>query len=372
MKKYFLLLSSLLIATVVFAEQRQVRMPQAEKSSSAQPPILQTLDNSDAVKATMAANTYVIKDIHFNRQAREKRSGYASGFRLHRNWFLSIGHGPFHELTPNVPVVAVGVSVEKREVPGNPNAAIPGAPYRLVVDLTTPTNQANGKLFLYNPRRKVLDSSNTNRGYDITLIYVPDQDPAQGQAAAASQMLAQFGTVHTQLMKQMGMDAALSTLQQRDSAQWNEFMRLPIPDFHLFNLSEKTILRELEPFALTAYYIGGLESQTLSDPQAHQSLGLKTFRFKSIGTVKGTNAIYYERVTNLIHGTSGSPMTYGNFVVSVDSATNCSPMFTDSVCAWIKKNMGKDYPQGMCVRPMEPEGQGTPVVRKNPGDLNQG
>ena len=143
----------------------------------------------------------------------------------------------------------------------------------------------------------------------------------------------------------------MASAKKSNSSVWSKFLNYPIKPYHLFILSEGTVVQELGypgrsqySFPLTAYYIHDKD--------------LDTFNFVPMGTHAGTNAIFYRRVSDLKHGTSGSPMTYGNYVISVVSAVNCSPMLTPSFYVWLKRTMGKDYQKGMCVEPAQQAGGG--------------
>ena len=333
-------------------------------------PLLATVSNSQAAKNDILANTYQLLVETEHMPDGSVRMGGATAFRLHKNWFLTCAHGPFQQMnTHNKPVLTVGVSVRERsDAPGN------SVPFSLVVDMTVTGKDANGRVFLLNPALK-LDSTNTGRGEDLALIYVPSADPSKPAFEKANQ---QFEQIETQLgpLKDTipgemlaGVKSNLSSVQKKESSLWNRFINHPVKPFHLFILSEQTLIHELGfpgvtpySFPLTAYYI-------------HEAnRGVVTFNFVPQGTHKGTNAIFYERVTDLIHGTSGSPMTYGNYVVSVDSARNCSPMLTDKFYNWLKKTMGKDYVKGMCVTPNPPPENAvmTPVHSRTTRDWNQG
>lgn len=333
------------------AEDRPVG-PEASSGQEQFQPLLSTVSNDKAAQDVMIANTYQVKDIHINSETNEKKSGYFTAFRLHKNWFLTCAHGPFQLCNPeNNSVLPVQVSVKAR-----PDAPGGSAPFTLVVDLTVSPKQANGKVFLLNGELK-LDNTNTGRGEDLALIWVPDEDPSASALKPADDFMKSVrGLVPEESL------SAITHVKKQASSQWEKFMRYPIPSFHLFILSERTIIDELTPFPLTAYYIHDDKSKKVT-----------TFSFKSIGTRRGTDAIFYERVNNLIPGTSGSPMTYGNYVVSVDSATNCSPMLTDKFYEFLKKSMGKDYSKGMCVRAAEAEGGNSqPVYGKNEKNWNNG
>lgn len=333
-------------------------------------PLLATVSNSQAAKNDILANTYQLFVVTKHMPDGSVERGIATAFRLHKNWFLTCAHGPFQQMnTKNKPVLALGVSVKERsDAPGN------SAPFLLVVDMTVTGKDANGKVFLFNPTLK-LDRTNTGRGEDLALIYVPSADPSKPAFEKANQQFQQIeeqlGPLKNTITGEMlaGAKSNLSSAQKKESSLWKRFINHPIKPFHLFILSEQTLIPELGfpgvtpySFPLTAYYIHEANS------------GVVTFSFVPQGTHKGTNAIFYERVTDLIPGTSGSPMTYGNYVVSVDSARNCSPMLTDKFYNWLKKTMGKDYVKGMCVTPNPPPANAimTPVHSRTTSDWNQG
>ena len=341
-----------------------------EQTQQAYQPLLAGVSNSQAAKNDILANTYQLLTVgEHHPDGSVSFDGGATAFRLHKNWFLTCAHGPFQQKNPrNLSVLNVGIGVIGRpDAPGN------SAPFTLTVDMN-PVQPANGKVFLLNPSLK-LNSTNTGRGEDLALIYVPSADPSQPTFEEANQ---QFQQIETQLgpLKDtipgemlVGVKSNLSSAQKKESSLWKRFINHPIKPFHLFILSEQTLISELGlpgvtpySFPLTAYYI-------------HEAnKGVVTFNFVPQGTHKGTNAIFYERVTDLIPGTSGSPMTYGNYVVSIDSARNCSPMFTDKFYNWLKETMGKDYVKGMCVTPNPAPGNAvmTPVHSRTTSDWNQG
>ena len=339
-------------------------------------PLFSNVDNSPSAQKAMLSNIYSLKirrEQHQKKSTKGKRRtgaskgssvsnketiisneasddrGQAAAFRLTKNWFLTCSHGPFQTENPkNRSFLRATITVEER--PDAPGAA----PFYLVVDLTRNDIHAKGRVFLFNPRLK-LDASNTGRGEDLALIYVPDENLKQKKSnqgvfndadkhlAAAAKYLS---PEHLAAAKK-GIVTA-----KKSNDVWDKFFNYPIPSFHLFILSEKTVIQELGypdktkssySFPLTAYYI--------QDPNE-----LTTFSFVPIGTHAGTNAIFYRRVSDLKSGTSGSPMTYGNYVVSVDSAVNCSPMLTPKFYLWLKRTMGGDYPAGMCVEPAQQGG----------------
>ncbi len=333
-------------------------------------PLLGTVSNSQADKNDILANTYQLRVITKYMPDGSVEMGTATAFRLHKNWFLTCAHGPFQQMnTKNKPVLTLGVSVKERA-----NAPGHSAPFSLVVDMTVTGKDANGKVFLFNPTLK-LNSTNTGRGEDLALIYVPSADPSKPTFEKVNQQFqqieTQLGSLKDTIPGEMldGAKSKLLSAQKKESSLWKRFINHPIKPFHLFILSEQTLIPELGfpgvtpySFPLTAYYI-------------HEAnRGVVTFNFVPQGTHKGTNAIFYERVTDLIPGTSGSPMTYGNYVVSVDSARNCSPMLTDKFYNWLKETMGKDYVKGMCVTTNPPPENAvmTPVHSRTTSDRNQG
>lgn len=315
-------------------------------------PLLSAVSNDKAAQNVMIANTYQLVVVTGPKDAEGKVPSWkATAFRLHKNWFLTCAHGLFDLNKKGKSVVPVKISVRNR-----PDAPSPAAPFTVELESPKKHNEVNGKLFFFDGKLK-LNSSNTGRGRDLALVYVSDEDPSASALKPADDFMKSVrGLVPEESL------SAITHVKKQASSQWEKFMRHPIPSFHLFILSERTIIDELMPFPLTAYYIHDDKSKKVT-----------TFVFKSKGTRRGTDAIFYERVNDLIPGTSGSPMTYGNYVVSVDSATNCSPMLTDKFYEFLKKSMGKDYSKGMCVRAVEAEGGNSqPVYGKNEKNWNDG
>ena len=335
--------------------QNQGQQPQQQ----AYHPLFADVSNSAAAQNDMLSNTYRVEDTG---------GGYLTAFRLHKNWFLSCGHGLFQMMNKNLkkPVLRVKISVKKR-----PDAPGSSAPFALVVDRDHPdAADANGKVFFLNPTLQ-LDGTNNGRGEDLVLIYISDTDPSQpalGQTKQKiQQMEEQLGPMKDMLPKEMlaGFKNDLSAVEKEASSTWEKFLNHPIKPFHLFILSEQTVIDELGYPGITPYYFP-LTAYYIHKPK----MGVVKFTFNPLGTHRGTNAIFYKRVTNLISGTSGSPMTYGNYVVSVDSAVNCSPMLTDKFYNWLRKTMGKDYVKGMCVTPNPPTSPGTAAHGPTDPDWN--
>ena len=202
----------------------------------------------------------------------------------------------------NKSMLPVGISVKERtDAPGT------SAPFALVVDMTVTGKNANGKVFLFNPALK-LNHTNTGRGEDLALIYVPSADPSRQAFKQAKQQVhqleEQFVPLKDVLPKEMLNDFKdnLSSVEKVASSTWKSFLNHPIKPFHLFTLSEQTVISELGYPGQTPYYF------PLTTYFIHDAQGVTTFTFKPLGTRRGTNAIFYERVTNLIPGTSGSPV----------------------------------------------------------------
>lgn len=347
MKKsaFFLIM---LLATVLYAQKQEQEFQ----------PFLANVSNSENAQNNILSNTYKVF----------VGKGYQTAFRIHKNWFLTNAHGPFQDLHKSMS--KVGVSVKKR-----PNAPGHSAPFALVVNTNETGINANGRVYLFNPELPQFDNTNNGRGEDLALIYIPDEDPTKPAFDQANQ---EFKQVENQLDTLKGLPKGIlagvknniSSEQKKASLEWSEFLNYPIKPFHLLILSEETVVQELGfpgetsySFPLTAYFI-------------HKpKMGVIKFNFVPQGTHKGTNAIFYERVTDLQKGTSGSPMTYGNYVVSVDSARNCSPMLTDKFYSWLRRTMGKDYVHGMCVKPEQTfgnHGNNIPVHNATSDDWNQG
>ncbi len=363
---------ALLLAGLLYAAQQQGQ-GQAQGQGQEFKPLLANVRNDKSAQNAMLSNTYSLKVILAQNESKSAKSkgrtrasqgspvkskgtvvsnevssggGQAAAFRLTKNWFLTCAHGPFQTENPhNKGVLRVDISVEDRsDAPG-------AAPFYLVIDMTRNDQQAKGRVYLFNRRLK-LDATNNGRGEDLALIYVPDPDLDAKTEQLVNQTNAQMNAL-AQLMGSKDSEQlnAISQVYKKQASVWDRFFNYPIKPYHLFILDEKTIIQELGypgktrfSFPLTAYYI--------------QEPTLTTFSFVPIGTHAGTDAIFYKRVSDLIHGTSGSPMTYGNFVVSVDSATNCSPMLTPKFHRWLKRIMGKDYQTGMCVEPTQQAGGG--------------
>lgn len=373
----FLLL--MLLAVTSYGQKSGQPQPQQQTYH----PLFADVSNAVAAQNDILSNTYqlLVKTPHSRTGAQNNPNagakgnkgetpmqsdlGRATAFRLHKNWFLTCAHGPFQQFNPhNSPMRPVGVSVRERS--DAPGAA---APFSLVIDMTATGRNAKGKVYLLNPRLK-LNSTNAGRGEDLALIYVPDDDPSQAAFAQANQdiqqMKEQLSSLGNNLSEEMLAEVRndLSAAQTQASSVWKRFLNHPIKPFHLFILSEQTVIDELGYPGVTPYYFP-LTAYYIHEPNK----GVVKFTFKPQGTQRGTSAIFYERVTELIPGTSGSPMTYGNYVVSVDSATNCSPMLTDKFYNWLRRIMGKDYVQGMCVKPNPSTSTGTAVRR--PYDFSQ-
>lgn len=321
------------------------RAAQAQSQEQGYQPLLAGVSASTLTQKQndILANTYRVEDTG---------GGYFTAFRLHKNWFLTCAHGLFQMMNEGYNHAVLNVNISVKERPDAPGAT---APFALVIDKTYPTENANAKVFLFNPTLQ-LDSSNNGRGDDLALIYVPGTGAAE---KTFKQVDKQFKQIEDQLapLKEFipgdilaGAKKNVAAEKKKANSAWTKFLNRPIKPFHLFILSEQTIIDELGypgttsySFPLTAYY-------------THQpSSGVVKFKFVPMGTRKNTNLIFYQRVENLIPGTSGSPMSYGNYVVSVDSATNASPMLTEKFHNWLREKMGKDYTQGMCVKPVIPE-----------------
>ena len=321
--------------------------PHQEPQQQEYKPILSTVENPDAEHNKMLANTYRL--VIFDREHSPSQGGKPGGtaFRIHKNWFLTCAHHyPFMDLnTEHLAVLDTGVSVAER-----PNAPGTTAPFDLVLDMTATGDQVNGKVYLFN-RKLQLNATNNGRGDDIALIYVDSKDPTKAgfkkyMINMSKQMKAMQGMVPPQILEQIK-KTTLAT-HKKASSVWSKFINYPINPFKLLILEENTIINELGYPGVTSYYFPLTTYFVRSDED-----GLTKFKFEPLGTHKNTHAIFYKRVSNLIPGTSGSPMMYGNFIVSVDSAVNCSPMFTDKFSKWLKASMGKDYTP-MCVRPNNP------------------
>ncbi len=348
MKKSLLLLGSCLLASFVSA---QIQPDQNL-------PLLTGVSNTAADQSDMLANTYRLLVTTGEKDPDGSPSyGGATAFRIHKNWFLTCAHGPFLEMNPSRrPVLPVGVAVQENKNP------LGSAPFSLLVDMTATGEAANGRVYLFNPALR-LTSSNTGRGEDLALVYVPDQDPS-APLRTASRELANLSedlpdSPMADILAQMTQH--LNTQQSQSASVWKRFLNHPIKPFHLLILSEKNLIDQLGAaevtpylFPLTAYFIHGVN-------QNGSKIGLVKFQFVPVGTHPGTDAIFYKRVTNLIPGTSGSPMTYGNYVVSVDSATNCSPMLTARFHQWLKQSMGSDYSPSLCVVAPEPPPTGSTI-----------
>ena len=338
-------------------------------------PILSTIKNTDSERNKMLANTYAIEEISGaepsgagapNQAGGEPVANVASGglvgtaFRIHKNWFLTCAHHePFMRAKKNKQgALDIGISVKHR-----PDAPGASAKFSLVIDMSAKGDKANGKVFFLNPKLK-LDETNTNRGDDLALIYVPNQDPMGKSSKEMQQQLNSMqGFLPPQIMAQM--QGAVTTVKGGASSDWDNFMKQTINPFKLLILEESTVIRELGDKGKTSYYFP-LTTYHILDPE----LGTVKFTFEPIGTQEGTHAIFYKRVSDLIPGTSGAPMMYGNFIVSVDSATNCSPMFTGKFAKWVREKMGSDY-RPMFVRPNVPtNAQGNPAIAATDPRLN--
>ena len=356
--KKFLILPFILCVNVLFAQTPRGTSSMFGKQPRPQEfkPILSTVQNTISEQNKMLGNTYPLAVYDKDNRPENHQPGGGTAFRIHKNWFLTCAHGPFMKMndTQHKPVLNVGVSIEERQ--NTPGAS---APFFLVIDLAATDEEANGRVYMFNPNltSEMLGNRNENRGDDLALIYVPDRNPAKVAFDKAKQ---EIETVKAQFNNLQGAapisffaqaENNISAVYKKASAEWNRFLNYPINPFKLLILSEENIISELgyknvtsKYFPLTTYYI--LEDK------------VKTFTFNPIGTHPGTHAIFYERVNNLEPGTSGSPMTYGNFVISVDSATNCSPMLTENFYNWLKSSMGKDYTP-MCVKPSAPSSSGS-------------
>ena len=341
-------------------------------------PILSTVKNDAAERNKMLANTYAIEEISVEDPSNQGGAvpnqaegggpvaNVASGglvgtaFRIHKNWFLTCAHHrSFMEAKKNKQgALDIGISVKSR-----PDAPGASAKFSLVIDMSAKGDKANGKIFFLNPKLK-LDETNTNRGDDLALIYVPSENPMEKSGKEMQQQLNSMqGLLSPQIMVQM--QSAVTGVKDGSSSDWENFMKQTINPFKLLVLEESTVIRELGDKGKTSYYFP-LTTYHILSPEH----GLVEFTFEPIGTQKGTHAIFYKRVSNLIAGTSGAPMMYGNFIVSVDSATNCSPMFTGKFVKWVREKMGSDY-RPMFVNPKVPtNAQGTPAIAATDPRLN--
>ncbi|MCR5504740.1 MAG: hypothetical protein K6E94_04150 [Elusimicrobiaceae bacterium] len=372
MKKIIFFLFIVFAGFLYAQEQKQTvsENPQGQEQQEFKP-LLADADNSASVQNDMLANTYRVEDIHQDENG-EIRKGFWTAFRIHKNWFLTCAHGPFMDRPEFQGKDGIPIHVTAREydAPGS------AAPFALEIDLTKTDGTGNGIYYKFK-KNLMLDGSNNNRGDDLALIYVSDADPSkQGFKKTKNeikkmkeQLNAMKGMFPEHVYAQM--EKEIAKAEKKSSSVWQRFLNNPIKPFHLFILSEETVINELGypgktkySFPLTAYHI---------HPVSENGSGFMKFNFVPIGTHKGTHAIFYKRVNNLAPGTSGAPMFYGNYVVSVDSATNCSPMLTDKFYKWLKNLMGSDYKKGMCVEPKPAEGNGgvvVPVKVKNDPNWN--
>ena len=349
MKKIIILLFIVFAGFLYAAEKKQnVPTPSRPKEQiQAFKPFLADIDNSQTAQNDILGNSYRIED---------SNGGSWTGVRIHKNWFLTCAHGPFMEdpRFKGKDAISIHVSAKEYNAPGSV------APFALLIDFTK-TGEGNGVFYKFNPKL-ALDDTNTGRGEDLALIYVPDTDPSKKEFAEAKKEIdegiKQLNSLKgimpgTMLSSQINMllksKKELLNAEKKLSSIWHKFLNNPVKPFHLFILSEKTVIPELGFPGKTGY------SFNLNVYNIH-SENLVKFQFTPIGThEEEPNAIFYRRVNNLIFGTSGSPMTYGNIIVSIDSATNCSPMLTDKFYEWLKGKMKGDYKKGMCVKTNLPE-----------------
>ena len=336
------------------------RAAQAQSQEQGYQPLLAGVSASTLTQKQndILANTYQLLIIIEHDPVLGPKVEGGATFRLHKNWFLTCAHGAFQRLNPqNKSVLPVGISVEER-----PDAPGASAPFSLLVDMTVAEKDANGKVYLLNPSLK-LDHTNNGRGEDLALIYVPGTGTAE---KTFKQVDKQFKQIEDQLapLKEFipgdilaGAKKNVAAEKKKANSAWTKFLNRPIKPFHLFILSEQTIIDELGYPGITSYSFP-LTAYFIHEPKK----GVITFKFVPMGTRKDTNLIFYQRVENLKEGTSGSPMSYGDYVVSIESATNASPMLTDKFHDWLREKMGKDYKQGMCVKPVIPENATTTAV----------
>ena len=347
--------------------------PGASSSNETFVPFLQNVVNDQAARNGILANTYVVRTCESYTTPEgaallpiQCNGGGQTAVRIHKNWFLTNMHGLVDEISP-CPKWKGGKCVQsrKKEVPIAVSATrwnAPGAaaPFALIIDLKAEESYKTGKVYFLDPdaafqNNEKLGRSNEGRGKDWALIYVPDQ-------------LDYLSAVANALPDSPYLSAASTALKQysQDQAQvWQAFMQQKIAPMHLLAVSDKTIVQELAPFHFSVHDI----HTYMRDKKTGKFRTLKTFYRKPFGTRKNTNLILYEDVPashQWLGGVSGGPIAYGEYVISVVSKQEASPMYSDLVHDWVQRTMGRDYVKGMSVRVPEPPPDAvlTPVYHK--------
>ncbi|MDR1123839.1 MAG: trypsin-like serine protease [Elusimicrobiota bacterium] len=307
------------------------------------------IKNTAATKRQMLSNIYLL-EVPPNSSiimSAEVIPNICTSFRIHKNWLLTAAHCVYKFPGANADVhVRVHEKLVAPKIPGEKD-------FRIFVGKVDAMYPANAKVFLYKQNYNP-DRSASGHSEDLALIYIPDND----KKLSFSKFISLSG-VNESSLKQMPA-SAVNLLKVAHSKAVNDdrsqFLRHPVNnDFHFLTLSEDRVIDELSPvqnpkkYPYTLYKFIDEENTPVSGDK------VSAFTMFCNGTKRNTNMLYFYPDP---YGGSGSPVFYGNIIVSVASGPDglmTGPMLTDNFNNFLKSKMGGDYRQGMCIKAAQQE-----------------
>jgi hypothetical protein len=297
-------------------------------------------DNA-STQQQMLRNIYLLTLLHENGGL-----SVCSSFRIHKNWLLTAAHCMYNFIDSDSEIY---MRIEEKTV----NPKIYGEKdFSMIINKPDSAHPANAKVFLYKQNYSENGSVGSHSD-DIALIYVPNN----AQKLSFSKFLVLSG-MNKNILKQIP-EVAVNQLKYAhkklvDDSR-NQFLSQSLNnDFNFFTLSEDLVIDELSPdpnkYSYALYKYTGDQNTAVG---AHR---VSKFSMFCNGTKRNTNMLYFYPDPQ---GGSGSPIFYGNIIVSIASGPDglmSGPLLTGEFYNFLKDKMGGDYRQGMCISATQSKG----------------
>ncbi len=271
-----------------------------------------------------------------------------TGFRFHERWIITAAHCLWYFGTNTNPRVTASV---KQLSNGVWQVAMTNA------KTDTPTNAT-----IYFYRKGFREDSPSVHADDIAIIGLDKEDKAismlnqQLKQLEASSMQAQQAMAAAALNKAPAFKQSQAIVATQDKAKKEmnrtihdkkRFLQQPLDDYHFMTFSPESARIELAGKTANGYWF----KHDLDQNKVIINRQLpKIYHFWYQEIVPTEAFIVRWGFEDEPGGMSGTPLIINGYVVGVGSGEGKNPLLTDEFTAFLKRYMGADYKQGLCVR----------------------
>ncbi|MBR3631836.1 MAG: trypsin-like serine protease [Elusimicrobiaceae bacterium] len=274
--------------------------------------------------------------------------GVCTGTRFHKRWIITAAHCFDKRFDTKInPRIVFGAKQLANGV------------WQVSISEPQPGAPTNGTLYFYRNGYSQFDAY--AHADDIAIIGVDKEDKVM---ALINKNLKELDVATAQMQNVSAMMAknkapSLAQAEQATSVQaaarkklantindQKRFLQLPLNAYHFMTFSPESARLELAGRKANGYWFEPVVNEA-TEEVLNRKLPVK-YPFIYQGVPKNQSVVQWQGEEP--GGMSGTPFIINGYIVTVGSGEGKNPLLTDEFTAFLKRSMGADYKQGLCVR----------------------